>query len=221
GKIWLYVVSQNNFDALHFLKDQMPETVFVAGQNKQIGRYNKQVNRLSLRWKFCYTAALYLPVFFGLYKIHGKKAFRFFDLIQIAIGYYEAYLKHLKKHQPKAVVFANDHNDDARAMLLAANKLNIPTVYIQHATVSTAFPPLEFSLSLLEGRDALEKYQQCGPVMGEVKLIGMPKADTFMQFRNFRTELKNVGIAGNLMDDLAVLKETILALVKQFPELLF
>src|SRR5688572_18224854 len=64
GKIWLYVVSQNNYDALHFLKEKLPETVFVAGQNKQIGRYNKQVNRLSLRWKLFHTALLFFPVFF-------------------------------------------------------------------------------------------------------------------------------------------------------------
>src|SRR5688572_17914735 len=78
GKIWLYVVSQNNYDALHFLKEKLPETVFVAGQNKQIGRYNKLVNRLSLRWKLFHTAWLFLPVFFGLLKIHGRKAIRFF-----------------------------------------------------------------------------------------------------------------------------------------------
>ncbi|MBK0403782.1 hypothetical protein I5M27_12345 [Adhaeribacter sp. BT258] len=221
GKIWLYVVSQNNYDALHFLKEQLPETVFVAGQNKQIGRYNQQVNRLSLRWKFFYTARFFLPVFLGLFKMHGSKAIRFFDLIFVSIGYYEAYLKHLQKHRPRAIVFANDHNDDSRAMLLAANKLNIPTVYIQHATVSTAFPPLEFTLSLLEGQDALDKYRQCGPVQGEVKLIGMPKADKFMQFRNFKTTLKNVGIAGNLMDEYDALKATILQLVLRFPDLEF
>ena len=221
GKIWLYVVSQNNYDALHFLKEQLQETIFVAGQNKQIGRYNKQVNRLSLRWKFFYTAKLFFPIFFGLYKKQGSKAIRFFDLIFVSIGYYEAYLKHLQKHRPRAVVFANDHNDDSRAMLLAANKLRIPTVYIQHATVSTAFPPLEFSLSLLEGQDALDKYRQCGLVQGEVKLIGMPKADKFMQFRNFKPAVKNVGIAGNLMDDYEALKATILQLIQQFPALNF
>ncbi len=219
GKIWLYVVSQNNYDALHFLKEKLPESVFVAGQNKQIGRYNQQVNRLSLRWKLFHTAFYFMPVFFGLLKMHGWKAIRFFDLIFISIGYYEQYLKHLKKYQPRAVIFANDHNDDARAMLLAANKLNIPTVYIQHATVSTAFPPLEFSLSLLEGHDALDKYKLCGPINGDVKLIGMPKADKFMQFRNFKTTVEKIGIAGNLLDDYAALKETITYLIHNFPEL--
>ncbi|HSI91471.1 MAG TPA: hypothetical protein VK927_10175, partial [Adhaeribacter sp.] len=70
-KIWLYVVSQNNYDALHFLQENLPETEFVAGQNKQIGRYNKKVNRLALRLKLWYTVRFFFPVFFGLYKVHG------------------------------------------------------------------------------------------------------------------------------------------------------
>lgn len=221
GKVWLYVVSQNNYEALHFLKDKLPETVFMAGQNKQIGRYNRKVNRLSLRWKLFHTLRLFPSVFAGLYNLHGRKAVRFFDLIWVAIGYYESYGKHLEKYKPRAVVFANDHNDDSRAMLLAANKLGIPTVYIQHATVSNAFPPLEFSLNLLEGQDALDKYRQCGPVTGEVKLIGMPKADQFIQFRNFNPTVTKVGIAGNLMDDYAALKATLETLVSNFPELDF
>jgi hypothetical protein len=221
GKIWLYVVSQNNYEALNFLKEKLPETVFIAGQNKQIGRYNKKVNRLSLRWKLFHTAWLFFPVFIGLYKVHGRRAFRFFDIIFISIGYYEQYRKHLKKYKPRAIIFANDHNDDARAMLLAANEQHIPTIYIQHASVSTAFPPLEFSLSLLEGQDALDKYKQCGPISGEVKLIGMPKADKFMQFRNFKKTVENVGIAGNLLDDYAALKETIIHLAQHFPEIHF
>ncbi|KAA9346202.1 hypothetical protein F0P94_01620 [Adhaeribacter soli] len=221
GKIWLYVVSQNNYDALQFLKENLPETVFVAGQNKQIGRYNQQVNRLSLRWKLFHTLWLFFPVFIGLYKIHGRKALRFFDLIFISIGFYEQYLKHLKKYRPKAVVFANDHNDDSRAMLLAADTLNIPTIYIQHASVSTAFPPLEFSLSLLEGQDALNKYKQCGPISGEVKFIGMPKADKFLQYRNFKPKAENIGIAGNTLDHYEGLKETLTSLTRHFPELHF
>ncbi len=221
GKIWLYVVSQNNYDSLQFLKAGFPESVFVAGQNKQIGRYNKEVNRLSLRWKIFHTALYFLPVFIHLFKIYGKKAFRFFDLVFISIGYYEQYLTHLKKYRPQAIIFSNDHNDDARALLLAANKLDIPTIYIQHASVSLAFPPLEFSLSLLEGEDSLLKYQQCGPISGNVKLIGMPKADKFLQFRSFKKLVEKAAICGGLLDDYELLKETVLVVVKHFPEIQF
>lgn len=220
GKIWLYVVSQNNYEALHFFKENLPETVFVAGQNKQIGRYNKQVKRLSLRWKLIYTLK-FLPVWFGLYKLQGKAAVRFFDLIFVSIGFYEAYVYHLKKHKPRCIVLTNDHNDDSRAMLFAAQALKIPTVYIQHATVSTAFPPLEFDLSLLEGRDALDKYRQCGTIFGKIELIGMPKADKFLQFRNFKPKAETIGICSNLLDDYEGLKATITNLAVKFPELNF
>lgn len=220
-KIWLYVVSQNNVDALNFLQEKLPGAVLVAGQHKQIGRYNRQVNRLGLRWKFLHTLVLFFPVFSGLLKLKGPLAWRFIDLIFIAIGYYEQYRKHLQRYRPRAIVFANDHNDDSRAMLVAANELNIPTIYIQHASITTAYPPLQFSLSLLEGQDALEKYKLCGPVQGEIKFIGMPKADRFLQFRNFNNGVSRVGVAGNLLDNHAALLQTILELVRRFPGLEF
>ena len=217
GKIWFYVVSQNNFDALSFLQSKFPDAVMVAGQHKQIGRYNKQVNRLSLRYKFFYTFQFF-PVWLGLYNIHGSRAWRFFDLIFVALGFYESYKKHLKKYRPACVVFANDHNDDSRAMLLAAKELQIPTIYIQHASVSPSFPPLEFDLNLLEGQDAWDKYRQCGPISGEVALIGMPKADKFLHERNVNSTINRIGIAGNLLDDHNALKNLITETSSNFPD---
>ena len=212
GKIWLYVVSKNNYESLEFLKEALPEAVFVAGQNKQIGIYNQKVNRLSTRFK-----VKYLPKFpgllWGLYRLKGPRALRFFDLIFAATGYYELSKKYLQQYRPQAIIFANDHNTDPRALLLAANEMNIPTVYIQHASVSTSFPPLEFSLNLLEGQDALTKYQQCGPICGEVKLIGMPKADKFIAFKNNTASIRQIGICVNIIDDLSAVRELVNSLL--------
>lgn len=218
GKIWLYVVSRNNYDALAFLKDKLPDTVFVAGQNKEIGAYNQRVNRLSARFKLLYYYQ-FLPVWWGLYKLKGNRALRFFDLIFQAIGYYEISVTALKKYRPRCIIFANDHNTDARALLLAAQDLNIPTVYIQHASVSTSFPALEFDLNLLEGQDSLNKYQQCGPISGAVKLIGMPKADAYLKHRNFNSTVTRLGICCNTIDAYSGIQETVIYLAAQFPDL--
>lgn len=218
GKVWLYVVSRNNYDALAFLPDQLPETVFVAGQDKEIGVYNKRVNRLSARFKLIYYYQ-FLPVWWGLYKQKGKRALRFFDLIYQAIGYYEISVTALKKYRPRCIIFANDHNTDARALLLAAKDLGIPTVYIQHASVSTSFPPLAFDLNLLEGQDSLDKYRQCGPVTGIVKLIGMPKADAYIRHRNFNPTITRLGICCNIIDSYAGIRDTVTYLAGQFPDL--
>ena len=48
SKVWLYVVSANNYDALAFLAEARADAVLVAGQAKNIGRYNAAVTRLSL-----------------------------------------------------------------------------------------------------------------------------------------------------------------------------
>ncbi|MFD2787558.1 glycosyltransferase family protein [Hymenobacter rubripertinctus] len=220
GKVWLYVVSQNNYDSLHFLREALPDSVLVAGQSKQIGRYNGQVNRLSLRRKLLYYGQL-PAVYRALRRTEGKRAGRFFDLIFNALGYYEVYRRALRHYRPRAVVLANDHNDDARALLLACQTEGVPTAYVQHASVSTNFPPLGFDLSLLEGQDALDKYRQCGPVAGRVALVGMPKADAFLARRNTAPAVRRVALACNTLDDTAALTATLDYLLPEFPALTF
>lgn len=220
GAVWLYVVSANNYDSLRFIKDAQPSAVLVAGQGKSIGRYGKVVNRLSLRRKILYYWQ-YPAALLGLRREIGGRALRFFDLVFYAIGYYEAYRRALRHYQPQAVVFANDHNDDARALLLACRAEGVPTAYVQHASVSTNFPPLGFDLSLLEGQDALHKYRQCGPVRGQVELVGMPKADSFLAQRNTDPQVRRVAVACNLLDELPALLETLTYLLRELPTLSF
>jgi hypothetical protein len=218
GKVWLYVVSQNNYDSLHFLQEAIPAAVMVAGQSKAIGRYNRQVARLSLRKKLLYYYK-FLPLFFQFLAHRKHSTLRFVDLLYDAVGFYEVYLQKLKKYRPQAIVFANDHNADARAMLLAAKKLGIKTVYVQHASVSNLFPPLAFDLNLLEGQDSLDKYKQCGPVNGRVEFIGMPKADKFVPLRNKRQHVQTLGIACNLMDRVKEVEQLLRHISRDFPKL--
>ncbi|TGE24851.1 hypothetical protein E5K00_06525 [Hymenobacter aquaticus] len=220
GVVWLYVVSQNNYEALEFIRRARPDSVLVAGQSKEIGRYNGAVNRLSLRRKLLYYWQFPL-VLWELRQTEGSRAWRFFDLVFNAIGYYEVYVRALRHYRPRAIVLANDHNDDARALLLAARACGVPTAYVQHASVSTNFPPLGFDLSLLEGQDALDKYRQCGPVRGRVELVGMPKADAFLARKNQQPAVRRVGIAINTLDETAALTTALAYLLPEFPMLTF
>lgn len=218
GKVWLYVVSQNNYDSLKFIAEALPGAVFVAGQRKQIGKYNRVVERLSLRRKLLYYYKL-LPLLLQFLKYKKASTTRFFDVLFDAVGFYEVYLRKLQTYKPQAIVFANDHNADARALLLAAKSMGIKTVYIQHASVSPMFPPLAYDLNLLEGQDALDKYKQCGPVEGKVELIGMPKADAYVPFRNTSETIQTIGIGCNLMDDLGEVEKLLTLLTKELPTL--
>lgn len=220
GKVWLYVVSANNYDALEFIRLARPDAVLVAGQAKNIGRYNATVNRLSLRRKLLYYWQFPLA-FIGLIRTDGRRAWRFFDFIFYAIGYYEVYRRALRHYRPRAVVFSNDHNDDTRSLLLACRAEGVPTAYVQHASVSANFPPLGFDLSLLEGQDALDKYHLCGPVHGRVELVGMPKADAYLARRNTAPAVHRVGVACNIHDPLPPLTEALVYLLRELPELTF
>ena len=220
GRVWLYVVSANNYDALEFIAKARPDAILVAGQAKNIGRYNEAVNRLSLRRKLLYYWQFPLA-FAGLLKTEGRRAGRFFDFIFYAIGYYEVYRRALRHYRPRAVVFSNDHNDDTRSLLLACRAEGVPTAYVQHASVSTNFPPLGFDLNLLEGQDALDKYRQCGPVPGRVELVGMPKADAYLGQKNTSPRVRRVGLACNIHDPLPALTEALAYLVRELPELTF
>ncbi len=220
GKVWLYVVSQNNYDSLSFVQNSLPEAVFVAGQSKDIGKYNQLTARLSLRRKVLYYYK-YLPLYFTFLKYKKQNTLRFFDVLYDAVGFYEVYRRKLQTFKPAAIVFANDHNPDARAMLLAAKSLGIKTLYVQHASVSAIFPPLAFDLNLLEGQDTLDKYKQCGPISGKVALIGMPKADAFVPYRNHNRIIRTVGLGCNLMDDVHMVAQLLQHLVSAFPDLQF
>ena len=220
NKVWLYVVSANNYDALEFISQARPDAVLVAGQAKNIGRYNAAVNRLSLRRKMLYYWQ-FPVVFAGLLRSEGQRAWRFFDFIFYAIGYYEVYRRALRHYRPRAVVFSNDHNDDTRSLLLACQAEGVPTAYVQHASVSTYFPPLAFDLNLLEGQDALDKYRLCGAVRGRVELVGMPKADAFLSKKNTQPFVQRVGVACNIHDPLPALTETLVYLLHELPEFTF
>lgn len=218
GKVWLYVVSQNNVDSLRFVQQHLSDSVFVAGQSKNIGRYHKEVARLSLRRKVLYYYKFPFHLFQFL-RYRRKSTLRFYDLLYDATGFYEVYYRKLQQYRPAAVVFANDHNADTRAMLLAAKDLGIKTIYIQHASVSTLFPPLSFDLNLLEGQDSLDKYRQCGPIAGRVELVGMPKADLYIPYRNTGTTICTVGIGCNIMDEMVELEKLLRVLSDRLPHL--
>ncbi|MBC7447029.1 MAG: hypothetical protein H7330_03125 [Hymenobacteraceae bacterium] len=220
GVPWLYVVSPNNVEALRFVERGLPDAVLVAGQGKNLGRYGTTVNRLSLRRKLLYYGQL-PAVWRHVHGAVGQSAVRFFDLVVAAIGYYEVYRRALRHYRPTAVIFANDHNDDARALLLACQVEGVPTAYIQHASVSRWFPPLGFDLSLLEGQHALDTYRECGPISGRVALVGMPKADAFLSKRNKAPTVRRVAIAANLLDPTDALLDALATLLPAFPDLTF
>ena len=63
----------------------------------------------------------------------------------------------LKKYNPKILFLSNDHSPFNRCLLHHSKSMGIKTIYMQHASVSDKFPPLEFDYSLLDGQESFEK----------------------------------------------------------------
>jgi len=214
-KNWMFVVSRNNAEALSFLQEKIPQAQYVT-LAKDIPGYATTRIPLKLKWTHYYK----LPVLLFWFKRKHPVFFKHnYWTVFYACGLYEEAIRVLKHFRPKSLIFSNDHNQDAIAFKLAAADLGIKTIYIQHASINSYFPPLDFDLSLLEGECSLEKYQSIGPVKGKIIRIGMPKFDAYAAKRNFSTEIKRVGVCTNLLDSPLKAYRIIESIHEAFPEM--
>lgn len=215
-KTWLFVQSRNNVGAIGFLQEELSDAVFIFDKRRPefLGIQPSVVPILRFQFLYCLCYFYLYPLMLWKYGLYAQ---RFSVVLLKACGYYEEWRRILRMTQPKAIVFSNDHNIESRSLLLAANSLGVKTIYIQHASVSTSFPQLRFGLSLLEGQDAWDKYKSIGVITGEVKLVGMPKFDTYILHRRSRGEISRIGIPYNLNDDPDVIRSVVRALHENFP----
>ncbi|WP_052592244.1 hypothetical protein [Aureispira sp. CCB-QB1] len=214
GKPCLLVISQNNKDILSVLKKKNDSFVYLAYES-----YSTEKEDIVplLHWSIWLRLYKAPWVFWHFYKSYGNKAWDYVDYIFKSVGQYEACLQFLKKYKPEYIVFSNDHTTFPRALLMAAKTLEIPTIYIQHASVTPYFPPLDFDLSLLEGQATLDQYQSNGRVNGLVKFIGMPKFDSYINCRNTKIRVQNIGVCSNKMDEQVVVETFLRELSNTFP----
>jgi len=218
NKPWLLITSKNNRDVLGILKKRIPESVYLTYE-AAVSQPEDIVPLMHTRiWLHSFRFPL---IFRHFYKKYGQKAWWHIDYIFKSMGQYEACRHFIRKHRPAYIVFANDHSVFPRALLFAAKSLRVPTIYIQHASVTPYFPSLAFDLSLLEGQATLDQYRQNGPVNGETRLIGMPKFDAYASRRNTSEHVTHIGICCNKMDEAADVTKLIIYLKKRFPKITF
>jgi len=149
---------------------------------------------------------LYFWWFFSL-KGFDRLAYRkYFWHCFYGLGMYRYIFIQLKKSLPHVKVFlsSNDHIGEGRAGLVAASRLGIKTAYLQHASVTENFPPLEVDLALLDGIDSKNKYQVLDTKRTQIALVGSPKYDTMLarkdlNFEQIRSD--TIGICVNLNEE--------------------
>ena len=119
--------------------------------------------------------------------------------------YIPCFLRLLRESTPEFVVVSNDHSVNNRSLLAVANYLGIPTVYMQHASVSDLFPALRFTYAFLDGEKSLHFYEDCeNNSPGDIREYQKPRVFLSGQKKNiyanqFMTKHK-IGIAINMLD---------------------
>lgn len=120
--------------------------------------------------------------------------------------YLTVFYQRMKRYSPDYIVVSNDHNVDCRSLVAVATYLEIKTVYMQHASVSSLFPALTVSYAFLDGQSALNTYQQCeenkspffeNKEQTKIFLSGQKK---LLTKRNSSTSTQ-LGLAINTLDD--------------------
>ncbi|MDD2287408.1 MAG: hypothetical protein PHY55_01100 [Bacteroidales bacterium] len=189
--VFLYSTT-NQYNALAPLKKIVENSVFATFTRFDENRIPRSIGIL--------LSLFYLPNFNTILKRSNNS-----DLLQrgkyyLIEGLYQWWNFYLHKTKPKAIIMSNDHTVSQRIIKKIAQSEKIPTIYIQHASVTEEFPKLDFDLSLLEGRDALNKYNKKG-IDGVYELIGMPKFDQHYSDINTNSEVKSIGICTNHLDN--------------------
>ena len=170
--IYAYAESANQYEALssvileilkkdYEIKLTTENSIMVDEQIKQY----RQPLKASL--KVIFTALLLFIVkapslYFCLKKMPKYKNNKFFiNQFYLSYFYLPYFLDELEKSKPMFVLMSNDINVSCRCLKLAAKKLNIKSIYLQHASVSKRFPPLEHDYIFLDGQASLETYRAC------------------------------------------------------------
>ena len=139
----------------------------------------------------------------------------YFDDFFFTIGTIVMAEKLIKRKRTKLVIMANDHSMVFRAFKEATDRCHVPTIYLQHASITYRFPSLQFSYSFLDGMDSYIKYSSKGNMDGEVFLSGSPRFDVISDYKSNKLSNYTLGIALNEFDDEIIVKNVCLFLIKK------
>lgn len=195
-EVLIFAESINNLKSVQNIIDNLPKEKYTV--------WGRDFSQKKPYTKICLLSFIYLPFFLKLY-ISSSKEDRLliraysYDFI-MACANYEVFEKILVNNpQLKMIVLANDHCLVNRVLVELAEKFNIKSLYVQHASVTTAFPPLRFDYAFLDGLESFEKYKIVGNMRGRIFLSGSPRFDAFHSYK-CESKKYHVGIALNEFD---------------------
>jgi hypothetical protein len=90
-----------------------------------------------------------------------------------AIAWYARSKAILAADRPGAVLVSSDSHPEEAGFVSAARTLSIPQVFVAHAYPTPLSPPLDFTVSILEGEAAVDARRRKGAIRGRVLLAGI------------------------------------------------
>lgn len=219
GKILFRLPSLNNLRALNNVIER------VKSKKKNVEVVDKVMEYNSYPILVMDIVSLfYLPVFWrgflGLNQSERRIVCYNMQNYVYTPGFVWFYNRILKRYRPECVVLANDHSFTTKPLELLCEDYSIPCVYVQHASVTHAFPELHFSYSFLDGVDALKKYTSKGKKLkGKAILLGAVRYDALSKYRVERNDKKRncIGIAINEFDDNTITNGICEEILEEFP----
>ena len=168
--ILIYVGSTNQFNSIEPIIDALKnkKTDFFLSYSQGIFEKNRSPYTNSRLVGFGFNIVLMalsfylirgLPLYIQFKKEKRNKELNWhFNHFLDAYAFVPYFIELLTEVRPSLVVVANDHTVNNRCLRLAAELMGIETLYVQHASVTSNFPPLEFDYALLDGRTAHDIY---------------------------------------------------------------
>jgi hypothetical protein len=111
-----------------------------------------------------------------------------------AIAWYVRTRAMLGARRPGAVLVSSNSNPEEVAFAGAARALDIPQVFVSHASPTPYSPPLDFTLSILEGDAAVEAHRRKGAIRGGVLLAGIDGDSAPLDPRRFTRPAPVIGL---------------------------
>jgi hypothetical protein len=111
-----------------------------------------------------------------------------------ALAWYARGRAMLRVSRPGAVLVSGDSNPEEVGFVAAARALGVPQVFVSHAYPTPFSPPLDFSLSILEGEEAVEARRRKGPITGRVLLAGLEGDSAPLDPRRFERPNPVIGV---------------------------
>lgn len=222
GQILVFITTVNQYRALAPVIAHLNEAVYITDPYGQPLPDAIAQSWLPARFWWYLWAYPCLPLLLYQWAMapagYERQSFWLFaDFYWRMYGQYITYRFWFWKLQPTALLLANDHVEVPRVLNKAARDAHIPTFYLQHASVGDDFPPLDFDYALLEGYDALAKYDKAGPSDTRVFLVGMPRFDAYQTMVNTCPTVQRVGICINALDPMDKAEALVTTLISHLP----